>query len=254
MFIRSEKSIKEFIQFYPIVSTIVIINLLLLLIVNILSLPIGNLIYQLGVGNNVYIHQGEYWRLLTSIFLHAGFSHALFNSFALVLFGPALEQMLGKSKFIFAYLFAGIAGNVGTQLILEPMDYLTYLGASGAIYGLFGLYIFMILFRKHLIDSQNSRIVVIIVVIGLIMTFIRPGINVYAHIFGFLGGLALGPIVLSNAKPFSVRRSHVQSHSGSTQFNPNRWQSKQRNNKVLKNVLWTVLIILVVLGIFGRFF
>lgn len=254
MFIRSEKSLKEFIQFYPIVSTIVIIHLVLLLIVNLLSLPIGDLFYQLGVGNNFYIQQGQYWRLFTSIFLHAGISHALFNSFALVLFGPALEQMLGKSKFIFAYLFAGIAGNLGTYIIETASFYPQYLGASGAIYGLFGLYLFMVLFRKHLIDGQNARIVVIILVIGLVMTFIRPGINIYAHIFGFLGGLALGPIVLSNAQPFSIRRTGSHSNSGSVQFNPSRWRNKRNTKKVLKPLLWTVIIILVVLGIFGRFF
>lgn len=254
MFIRSEKSIKEFIQFYPIVSTIVIIHLILLLIVNILSLPIGDLIYQLGVGNNFYIHQGQHWRLLTSIFLHGGISHALFNSFALVLFGPALEQMLGKSKFIFAYLFAGIAGNLGTYIIEPATFFPQYLGASGAIYGLFGLYIFMILFRKHLIDSQNARILVIIFILGLVMTFISPGINIYAHIFGFLGGLALGPLVLSNAQPFSIRRNQHQTNSSSVQFNPSRWRNKRGNNNMLKTVLWTAFIVLVVLGIFGRFF
>lgn len=252
MFIRSEKSIKEFIQFYPIVSTIVIIHLVLLLIVRILALPIGGQLYQWGAGSNILIHDGEYWRLLTSIFFHAGFSHALFNSFSLVLFGPALEQMLGKSKFICTYLLAGLAGNLGTYIV-EPTAFYTYIGASGAIYGLFGLYIFMVVFRKHLIDSQNSRIVVTILVIGLIMTFIRPGINVYAHVFGFLGGLALGPVVLSNAHPFSVWKSQKQGNSGSVQFNPNRWQKKRRNNGILKTVLWTAFIILVVLGIFSRF-
>lgn len=251
MFIRSEKSIKEFIKFYPVVSTIVMIHLTLLVIIRILSLPIGDQLYQWGAGSNILIHEGQYWRLLTSIFFHGGFSHALFNSFALVLFGPALEQMLGKTKFISTYLFAGIAGNLGTYVI-EPTAFYTYIGASGAIYGLLGLYIFMILFRKHLIDSQNARIVVVIVVIGLIMTFIRPEINVYAHIFGFLGGMVLGPVVLTNTQPFSIRRGH--SHSGSTQFNPDRWQNKRKNSSVLKIVLWTAFIILVVLGIFGRFF
>ncbi|ASK61257.1 rhomboid family intramembrane serine protease [Virgibacillus phasianinus] len=253
MFIRSERSIKEFIRSYPIVSTIVIIHLVLLVIVRILSLPIGEQLYQWGAGSNILIHEGEYWRLLTSIFFHAGLSHALFNSFALVLFGPALEQMLGKFTFICTYLLAGLAGNLGTYVI-EPTAFYTYIGASGAIYGLFGIYIFMVVFRKHLIDSQSARIVVTILVIGLILTFIRPGINVYAHVFGFLGGLALGPLVLANAKPFNTWKSQGASHTGSVQFNPSRWERKQKNKQIFKIILWTVLGILVVLGIFGRFF
>lgn len=251
MFIRSEKSIKEFIQFYPVVSTIVIIHLALL-IVDILSLPIGEQLLQWGVGSNILIQEGEYWRLLTSIFFHAGLSHTLFNSLALVLFGPALEQMLGKSKFILTYLLAGLAGNLGTYFV-EPLAFYTYVGASGAIYGLFGIYIFMIVFRKHLIDSQNARIVVTILIIGLIMTFIRPGINVSAHIFGFLGGLALGPVVLANAQPFSVWQNKKNPNQGSVQFNPNRWQNKRSNKKIIKMVLWIFFGVLVILGIVGRF-
>ncbi|MFZ3578913.1 rhomboid family intramembrane serine protease [Virgibacillus sp. DJP39] len=254
MFIRTERSIKEFIQLYPVVSVIVIIHLLLFVIIDILSLQIGNLIYQWGVGNNFYINQGEYWRLLTSIFLHAGLSHTLFNSLALILFGPALEQMLGKFKFVAAYVLAGLAGNLGTYIIEPTMFDTIYVGASGAIYGLFGIYIYMMLFQKHLIDSQNARIVVIILVIGLVMTFLRPGINIAAHIFGFIGGFALGPLILSNAKAFSVWRNQRSDNSASTaQFDPNRWQKKRTNKKIMKRILWTAFVILVVLGIVGRF-
>lgn len=205
MFVRTEKSIKEFMRYYPIVSALVIIHLVLWLISDFISLPFGTLIEDWGKGVNYLIGQGEYWRLLTSIFLHVGLMHAIFNSFALVLFGPALEQMLGKYKFIFAYLVAGLAGNVATYY-LGPTLY-AYVGASGAIYGLFGIYIFMVAFRKHLIDQANSQIVMIIFIVGLVMTFIQPGINMYAHIFGFIGGIALGPIVLINAQPFSLRRN-----------------------------------------------
>lgn len=253
MFIRSEKSIKEFIHFYPVVSTIVIIHLVLLLIVRILSLPIGELLYQWGAGSNILINQGEYWRLLTSIFFHAGLSHTLFNSLALILFGPALEQMLGKFKFLSMYLLAGLAGSLGTYFI-APTAFYTYVGASGSIYGLFGMYIFMVMFRKHLIDSQNARIVVTILIIGLIMTFIRPGINVAAHIFGFLGGLALGPIFLAHAQPFSIYRNQRKYNETSTQFDPNRWDKKRKNKKIIKVVLWSAFGVLVILGIMGRFF
>src|SRR5699024_9275451 len=90
--------------------------------------PLGNLIRDWGMGVNFYISQGEYWRLITSIFLHAGLMHVLFNSFALVLFGPALEQMLGKLKFIATFLGAGLIGNLATFL-LGPALY-SHVGAS----------------------------------------------------------------------------------------------------------------------------
>lgn len=206
MFLRTERSLKEFYTFYPVIFIIVIINVLLWLIIDLLRLKIGISIYNFGVGHNLSIHlYGDYWRLVTPIFLHAGLGHLVFNSFALVIFGPALEQMLGKVKFIIAFLFMGIAGNFGTYLI-DPTSPVPHLGASGAIYGLFGIYMFMVLFRKDLIDPMNAQIVKTIFFIGLIMTFITPNINIAAHLFGFIGGFALGPIVLTNASPFYIRR------------------------------------------------
>ena len=257
LFIRTEKSIKEFFEYYPIVSIFVIINFALWAIVHVLPFEFGSQIYQWGAGHNLSIYQyGEYWRLFTPIFLHADFTHALFNSFSLVLFGPALEQMLGRYKFVIAYLVAGIIGNVGTYLV-NPLSYIPHIGASGAVYGLFGIYIFMVLFRKHLIDSGSTQIIVTIFFIGLVMTFIRPGINIYAHIFGFVGGFAVSPIVLAHAVPFSIYRNRRRraANDGTVQFDPNRWTKKKRIPSFLKkNILWIIIGILVLFGLLGRLF
>ncbi|MFD1362005.1 rhomboid family intramembrane serine protease [Lentibacillus salinarum] len=252
MFIRNERSIKEFMQLYPVVAWLIIIQLAVWFLTNFLQTPIGTLIENWGTGVNFYISQGEYWRLVTAIFLHAGLMHVLFNSFALVLFGPALEQMLGKLKFLVTYLGTGLIGNLATFL-LGPALY-SHVGASGAIYGLFGIYVFMVAFRKQLIDQSSSQIITVIAVIGLLMTFIRPGINVYAHVFGFIGGFAIAPMILANVRPYNpwVRRQHVD--DGSIGFDPNRWQKKQRNKQLLKKGLWIFLGILVVLGLFSRIF
>ncbi|SFB38817.1 Membrane associated serine protease, rhomboid family [Lentibacillus halodurans] len=252
MFIRNERSIKEFMQLYPVVAWLIIIQLALWLLTGFLQTPLGTLIENWGMGINFYISQGEYWRLLTAIFLHADLMHVLFNSFALVLFGPALEQMLGKLKFLTVFLGGGLAGNIATFL-LGPSIY-AHVGASGAIYGLFGIYVFMVAFRKHLIDQSSSQIITVILVIGLLMTFIRPGINIYSHVFGFIGGFAIAPLVLNNVRPYMpwVRRQYVD--DGSIQFDPDRWHKKQRNKRIFKNGLWIFLGILVVLGLFSRIF
>src|SRR5699024_6399338 len=196
---------------------------------------------------------GEYWRLITSMFLHGGLMHTLFNSFALVLFGPALEQMLGKWKFIFVYIGAGFIGNLATYLI-DPTAYYVHIGASGAIYGLFGVYIFMVLFRKALIDAGSAQIVIVITIIGGIMTFLRPGINIYAHLFGFFGGFALASLTLQNAQPFSPWRiKRVQNNNG-IQFDPDHRQKKRIPTHIKTRIFWIFLGILVLLGIFGRLF
>ncbi len=200
MFIRTERSIQEFLKFYPVVSVLALINLGLWFIISFLKLPIGLKIYDLGIGHNLTVLLfDEYWRLVTPIFLHADFGHVIFNTFALVLFGPALEKMLGSFKFVLIYLLTGIIGNVGT-FFMDMHSVIPHLGASGAIYGLFGIYIFMVLFRKDLISKADSQIIKTIFVLGVVMSLLRSNINISAHLFGFIGGFIVGPLLLRNAK------------------------------------------------------
>lgn len=255
MFFRNE-SFKDFIRFYPVVSAIIGLNVILWLLMY-FQTSLGDLIYVWGVGWNVAVTAGEYWRLVTPIFLHApnGLTHILFNSFSLILFGPALEQMLGKFKFIFVYLFTGIAGNVFTYLI--DMESLTFhLGASGALYGLLGLLLYMSFFRNHLIDPASKQIVVVISAIGIFMTFIQPGINIAAHLFGIIAGFALGPVILNQVQPFSPWRNQrrVVRKEGLS-YNPNRWDKKRfRINRNVSSIIWWIIFILAILGILGGIF
>ncbi|WP_338379251.1 rhomboid family intramembrane serine protease, partial [Enterococcus faecium] len=110
--------------------------------------------------------EGEVWRIVTPIFIHSGFAHVLFNRFSLVLFGPALERMLGKTKFLVVYLVTGIAANIAT-LFLESPTY-THVGSSGAIFGLFGFYLAIIMFRRELLSRENSQMILTIAIIGVI--------------------------------------------------------------------------------------
>ncbi|WP_174735209.1 rhomboid family intramembrane serine protease [Mesobacillus harenae] len=200
MFTRTE-NFREFIRFYPATSFILFIHLLLFIPTVLPILP-GKLIFEQLSGVNLYILEGEYWRLVTPIFVHSGFPHVLFNSFSLVLFGPALERMLGKGKFLFVYLTAGIAANLAT-LLLEPVTY-THVGASGAIYGLFGFYLSLIFFNRHMLSNENSQIILTIAAIGIIMTFIQPNINITAHIFGLVAGFFIGLLMFPGKADFSA--------------------------------------------------
>ncbi|WP_370313925.1 rhomboid family intramembrane serine protease [Guptibacillus hwajinpoensis] len=85
MFVRNE-DFRSFIRYYPIISILIGIHILLFVLVNLFGMYS---ILRLGVGYNRAIEIGEYWRLVTPIFLHGGFAHVLFNSFSLYLFGPA---------------------------------------------------------------------------------------------------------------------------------------------------------------------
>jgi len=247
MFIRKEKSMKEFIRLYPAVSTLVAIYLLLWLLV-FLHVPIGIQIYNWGVGQNLAVHNGEYWRLFTATFLHGGFMHVVFNAFSLVLFGPALERMIGRTKFVLVYLGAGLIGNLGSYL-MEPTAMFYHLGASGAIYGLFGLYIYIALFRKQLIDHASSQIIWTFLVLGIIMTFLQPGIHIQAHVFGAIGGFALAPLVLNRVRPIYAQRVFTNTDDDvvEVQFDhaENRHKQKPDNNKIL----WIIIVVLAIIGL-----
>ncbi|MBO8157342.1 MAG: rhomboid family intramembrane serine protease [Bacillaceae bacterium] len=248
MFIRNE-SFKQFLRFYPVVSTLVAIHLVLWLFTELIPLRFFIELKVMGVGQNALIQEGEYWRIVTAIFFHFGLMHTLFNSFSLVLFGPALEVMLGKLKFILAYVLSGIGGNLATWFL--GADYLTHAGASGAIFGLFGIYLYMMIYKKHLLDYQSTQIIKVILILGLIMTFLRANINIFAHIFGLLSGVGLAPLVLQNTRPFySMAVPYDHHHEDGIQFDPNRWRKKRIPWK--KIIFWGVLIILVLLGIFSR--
>jgi len=250
---RRTESFKEYLYAYPVISFIVAANLLLWLITGLFQTPVGNSLYQLGAGVNLFISGGEYWRLVTPIFLHApgSISHVLFNCFSLVIFGPALEQMLGKLKFSLFYLLTGIIGNAVTY-ILDPYSFVSHIGASGAIYGLFGSYLFMVYFRKHLIDPGNAQLILIIFIVGIIMSLFSANINLTAHLAGAAAGFVLAPLFLVKAQPFSIyRNKRPRQGDDEAGFDPDRWKKRpygRRTNKKL--ILWIVIAVLVLIGIY----
>ncbi|WP_370224653.1 rhomboid family intramembrane serine protease [Cytobacillus sp.] len=241
MFTRTE-SFKEFIRYYPVVSAIICIHIIIYLLTVIPLFP-NTLIFEKLAGVNLYIVQGEYWRLLSPIILHSGFPHVLFNSFSLVLFGPVLERLLGKTRFILLYITAGAAANIAT-LLLEPLTYI-HVGASGAIFGLFGYFGAIIVFRKELLSRENSQIILTITIIGVVMTFLQPNINITAHLFGLLAGFLIGAASLAKGR----------TSSSSSTIQPGRLSGIRPTLKGVpasKLVLWGIIIILAVLGFLAR--
>lgn len=192
MFVRTE-SFRDFIKSYPMISIILMIHLIIFIFTSVPYLDDFKLFHYLA-GNNEMILAGEYWRLVTPIFVHLGFSHILFNSFSLIIFAPALERALGSFTFIVVYLTAGIAANLAT-LFIQPA-YFTHVGASGAIFGLFGIYVAFVFFKKGLIHSNDQQIIIPIAVVSVIMTFLQPNINITGHIFGLISGILIGKILV----------------------------------------------------------
>lgn len=238
MFTRTE-NFRQFIRLYPIVSIIISIHIVLYLFTILPFFP-NQWFFETFSGVNLYIMEGQLWRLITPTFMHSGFPHMLFNSFALLLIGPALERLIGSARFSVVYLTSGIIANVAT-LFLEPLTY-THVGSSGAIFGLFGFYIAIIMFRKRWMSREDTQIILTLCFISLIMTFLQSNINIVAHIFGLLGGFLMGNISYYNKN--DLNSSFKDLSNWTVQFK--RGFSGQ---SPLRVIFWGAVILFAIIGL-----
>jgi rhomboid protease GluP len=194
MFIRYEKP-KEYLRLYPVTTTL----LLIIVAVFVAMLIAGNptdpeTLIRFGAQVNAPPYQSEWWRYVTALFIHIGFEHLLFNGFAIFVFAPPLERMLGNIRYLALFLGSGIIGNLAGQLLYRDVN--VSAGASGAIYGVFAAFAYLSWFRKDVFDKQSRKTVMTMLIIGLIYSLIVPRVNLYAHLGGFVGGFLILHIML----------------------------------------------------------
>lgn len=134
---------------------------------------------------------GEPWRLITSTFLHGGIIHLLFNMYALAMIGSFLEPMIGRLRFTAAYFFAGLFASIAS---IWNNDMVVSVGASGAIFGMFGLFFVLLLtdlipqqIRKKLISNIGG-----LLLINIAYGMMNPQIDNAAHIGGLISGALIG--------------------------------------------------------------
>jgi len=203
MFSRTE-NFKQYTKYYPIVSTLIAVNLIVYVLT---ILPgVGENVLNYGFQSNSLIRSGEWWRVFTAMFLHAGFSHVFFNMFSLYLFGPELERIAGKVRFTTIYLLSGIIGNMATYLLYDS----SYgsLGASGAVFGIFGAFGALVYYTRRTMPMLR-KLILPIIVISVIMTFLQPNVNVYAHLGGLVTGFLLGLVYLHPKRILSWRKQKM---------------------------------------------
>jgi membrane associated rhomboid family serine protease len=147
------------------------------------------------------IAHGEWYRLITSMFLHFGILHIAFNMWALFVIGTPLEQMLGRLRFVALYFLSGLGGAL-LSFGLGPVDE-TAAGASGAIFGLFGAY-YVITRRRGLQTGPIAGLIAI----NLVFSFTFSGIDWRGHV----GGLVVGALValVFAAAPAGPNRDRLQ--------------------------------------------
>jgi len=155
-----------------------------------ISLGGGSVLHALGTVSGEGIAEGEYWRLLTSGFLHYGPFHLLLNVYALYILGGLLEPAIGKLRFALVYFVSLLAGSFGAILLTPFGD---TAGASGAVFGMMGAA--LIVMRSRGIDPMSTGLPLILG-LNLVITFTFAGfISVGGHLGGLAGG-ALAAFVL----------------------------------------------------------
>ncbi|HET6845897.1 MAG TPA: rhomboid family intramembrane serine protease [Anaerolineales bacterium] len=156
-----------------------------------------DLLMALGARVNSLIREGQLWRFITPIFLHASIPHILFNMYALVAFGAGLEKHFGHARFLALYLLAGFAGNVLSFVLTDGFS----VGASTTVFGLVGAEGVFLFQNRGLLGNQFGRAignVLFIVAVNLALG-LTPGIDNWGHVGGLLGGLVFtwfaGPVL-----------------------------------------------------------
>ncbi|WP_229052717.1 rhomboid family intramembrane serine protease [Aeromicrobium sp. Leaf350] len=147
----------------------------------------GSLIGQPVIYDGVVVEGvsgGEYWRLLTSAFLHAGFLHLAFNMLGLYFFGAFLENILGTARFVAFYLASAVFSGAVVYLLSDPRS--VTVGASGAVFALLGLALVMLLKAR-----QDVRTLVVLIAINAVLS-LRDGISWQGHLGGFVAGVLFG--------------------------------------------------------------
>ena len=192
---RNKVAEKIFSYKQPIVTYIIIaICILLYIIMEIFGNGSTNNITLLKFGANldVLVKNGEYYRLFTSIFLHIGIMHLLCNMYSLYIIGREVESLFGKVKYIIIFILSGIFGSI---LSIAFSHNVISAGASGAIFGLLGALLYFGMHYRTYLGEALVRSIIPILIINLIIGFLSPGIDMAAHIGGFVGGILVSMMV-----------------------------------------------------------
>lgn len=141
-----------------------------------------------------FVAEGEWYRLVTSGFLHAGLFHLGFNMFALYVLGQLLEPSLGTPRFLLIYFASLLAGSFGVMLVSPEA---ASVGASGAIFGLFGAT--LVIARGRGMNEIANQLGLLLL-LNLVITFTVPRISIGAHLGGLVAGLLCGLLVVAGER------------------------------------------------------
>jgi rhomboid protease GluP len=146
-----------------------------------------------GALQNELVFKGEWWRIISSFFMHGGIVHLLSNMLVLVFLGNMTELVLGKLKYLIFYFIAGVLGNLLSMYMLPDA---VCVGASGAVFGMFGVFLAFLLRGVYQKEFSNAMLssAILWIVINIISSIFTPQINLWAHLGGLVSGFVMGSI------------------------------------------------------------
>ncbi|WP_214071310.1 rhomboid family intramembrane serine protease [Mucilaginibacter sp. dw_454] len=214
---RSKLDLQFFKIFWPqkthfATSLIIDINLAIFIIMALSGLGFmtfsGDDLLKLGANYRPYVIDGQYWRLITNMFLHGGFMHVFFNMYGLLFVGIFLEPLLGRNKFVLTYLITGIIASFAS-ILWHPNT--VSVGASGAIFGMYGIFFALLTTSLFPKDFQKSFLISTSFFIGYNLLYgLTGGIDNAAHIGGLVSGFVIGYILYPGLKSKSTEKDTEQ--------------------------------------------
>lgn len=190
---------KELMEKAPVASLLVVINVIVFLYGYVSNEFMGEyeLVIRGGIHREWMDYSGEYYRLITSGFIHFDLIHLLFNvGFGIYIISSGLERLIGSVRFAILYALSLLASSVGVYFFEDPTTLTA--GASGAIYGVLGALLFITLQRPGMISRGESSAIRNLIFINLVFTFVFSGISVLGHLGGFAAGLVLSFVIIPN--------------------------------------------------------
>lgn len=191
---ESEEVFKEKTPY--ITYTLIIINVLVFISMYIFGHGSEDIrtLYSFGALDKVsVVNYHEYYRLITSAFLHIGFLHLICNMYALYILGSEIESYFGKLKYLFIYFISALVGSLVSLVFISENTISA--GASGAIFGLMGALLYFGYYYRAMLNNAITKQIVPLILLNLFIGFISSDINNFAHLGGLFGGLIASMIV-----------------------------------------------------------
>jgi rhomboid protease GluP len=196
--------------------TIVSINVIIFIITGLLSFFGDFDVYEhLSSGYQSVIMDHEYYRLLTSMFTHAGIEHLGNNMLMLIIMGTYLERAVGPKRYLLIYFLSGIGGSFASMYAnIYQGKLVAGVGASGAIFGVMGAFLFVVIIHKGHAEGLSSRQMIFLVIFAIYGGMVQTGVDNYAHIGGAVTGFLSALLIDVCLRIFHKEKLHYYDNSG----------------------------------------